>query len=175
MPTRFRPAFGLAMVLATALLSGCGSSNSSTSTPAAATTPATGATATKAQFVAQAESICGKLSKEEKPLEASQASLTGGGSASNTFASLAHQVVALSKAAETKLKAIPRPPADAAAIGTLLASFTQDVTDANTLALAAVKQESTVGEAAEGALRRSIAAHSQLAAEYGTTLCTGAG
>ena len=175
MPTRSRPAFGLAMVLAAALLSSCGSSNNSTSTSTGATAPATGTAATKAGFVAQAETICRQLGKEEKPLEASQASLTGGGSASNTFASLAHQVVALSRAAETKLKAIPRPPADAAAIGTLLASFTQEVTDANTLALAAVKQESTVGEAAEGALRRSIAAHSRLAAEYGTTLCTGAG
>jgi hypothetical protein len=172
MPNRSRPALGLALVLVTALLCGCGSSGKSVVT----TTPAASAGGpTKAQFVAQAEAICRMLSTQEKPLEASQASLTGGGSSGTTFASLARQVVALSKAAETKLVALPRPPADAAAIGTLLASFTTDVNDANALAQAAVKQESSAGEAAEGALRRSIAAHGQLASEYGMKLCTGVG
>ncbi len=171
MPNRSRPALGLAVVLATAVLSGCGSSGTPTASTAA--TPASTGGPTKAEFVARAEAICRKLSEQEKPLEASQASLTGGGSAGTTFASLAHQVVALSQAAENKLTAIPRPPADAAAIGTLLASFTQDVGDANALAQAAVKEESAAGEAAEGALRKSIAAHSQLSDEYGMKLCTG--
>ena len=173
MPNRSRPALGLAMVLATALLGGCGSSSKP---PASTEAPAGSASGpTKAQFVAQAEVICRKLSAQEKPLEASQASLTGGGSAGTTFASLAHQVVVLSQAAETKLQALQRPPADAAAIGTLLTSFTDDVADASALAQAAVKEESSAGEAAEGALRKSIAAHSQLAGEYGMQLCTGIG
>ena len=173
MPNRSRPALGLAMVLATALLGGCGSSSKPTASTEAPAGSASGPT--KAQFVAQAEVICRKLSAQEKPLEASQATLTGSGSSANSFASLAHQVVALSQAAETKLQALPRPSADATAIGTLLASFTQDVDDASALAQAAVKEESAAGEAAEGALRRSIAAHSQLASEYGMKLCTGAG
>ena len=171
MPNRSRPALGLAMVLATVLLGGCGSSGKPATTEAA---PGSAAGPTKAQFVAQAEVICRKLSAQEKPLEASQATLTGSGSSANSFASLAHQVVELSQAAETKLKALPRPTADAAAIETLLASFTQDVADANALAQAAVKEESSAGEAAEGALRRSIADHGQLASEYGMKLCTGA-
>jgi hypothetical protein len=172
MPNRSRPALGFAIVLSTALLCGCGSSGKQTVTTAPA--PSAGGP-TKAQFVAQAEAICRGLSNQEKPLEASQASLSGGGSAATTFASLAHQVVVLSKAAETKLQALPRPAADATAIGTLLTSFTDDVADASALAQAAVKEESSAGEAAENSLRRSIAAHSQLAGEYGMKLCTGIG
>jgi hypothetical protein len=185
MPDRSRPALGLAaplLALAAPLcvlvLSACGSSGSTTTTATGAATTAAGGAAgpTKAEFVARAESICRTLGDAEKPLEAKQASLRGESTSTSqsAFVALGRQVVSLSRAAEAKLRALPRPAADAAAIGTLLDAFAHDVADAEELVQAAAKEESTLGLAAEETLRKSISKNSALAAEYGATLCTGA-
>ncbi len=172
MPVRSKPALGFAVTLAALVLTGCGSTSTSTAPTAPAATGT--ATATKAQFVTQAEGICRRLSEQEKPLEARQAALKGGGSSGQAFVALAREVVNYSLAASAKLAALPRPPADAGAIATALKSFSEDIADAHELEQAALKEENDLGEAAESALKRSIASGSKLAGEYGLTRCTGA-
>jgi hypothetical protein len=182
MVDRPRAALSLAVALVALAATGCGS----TSTPTAASTQAgTGQTAasaatsgsvpTKAQFIAQAEDICRKLSSEEKPLKARQEALKGLSAASSdkAFVSLAHQVVALSRAAGGKLQALPRPPGDAGMIEKLLIVYNEDATDVSNIAYAVANQESSAGEAAAEALKRSITVNSGLAEGFGMKDCTG--
>jgi hypothetical protein len=176
MPDRPRAALGLLVGLIAVLLSACGTTGTPTTTVHAdvsASTP--NALPTKARFAAQAQAICVTLSAQEKPLEARQGSLKGLPitTAEKAFVSLARQVVVLSRAADSKLERLPRPPSDARAIEQLLRSFSEEATDATGIADAAANQESTAGEAAEGALKKSIAANSSLAAAYGMKDCIG--
>jgi uncharacterized protein YceK len=176
MADRLRPALGLAVVVAVAvavlMVSGCGSTGTTT---AAVPTSAPAATSTKAHFVARAEEICRTLSAQEEPLKAQQESLKGlpSASADSVFVSLVRQVLAISKAANSKLHALPQPAGDAQAIDKLLAGFSEQVAEVSSIADAATRQESAVGEAAEGALKRSIADNSGLADAYGMKACVG--
>lgn len=173
-PDRPRPALGLAVGLVALSLSGCGGSGTPAGN-AGTSASATGAPTTKARFVAQAEAVCRTLSAQEQPLKARQETLKGlpVATADKDFVALAQQVVTLSTAAERKLAALPRPPGDAQAIERLLASFSVETTDATAIANAAAKQENAIGEAAERALRKSIAADSALANAYGMEACIG--
>jgi hypothetical protein len=168
-----RPTPGLlavALSLAIALLcAGCGSGGSPTTTGAGAAANA----ATKAQFIAHADAICATLTAEEKPLRTRQESLKGlpVATADREFVSLVHQLVAFSHTAATKLQALPRPTADAHPIDGLIATFSLETSEANSIADAASRQESSTGEADQDALRRSIAANRALAAEYGMKDC----
>jgi hypothetical protein len=176
MPARLRPALGLAAGLAIVSLSGCGSSGTSTTSAHASESVAiTGTQSTKAHFIAHAEAVCHTLSKQEKPLKARQESLKGlsAEASDKVFVSIARQVVTFSRAADEKLQELPRPPADAHAIEGLLASFAQEITDTSDIAAAAANQNGTIGEDAENALKKSIAANSTLAATYGMKDCTG--
>jgi hypothetical protein len=172
MRDQLRPALALAAVLAGLLCSGCGSSSTPT-----ITTHANGAdaTATKAQFIAQAEHICSTLATDELPLKARQESLKKlpAAAADKAFVSLVHQLVALSRTAAAKLAALPRPAQDAAAIEKLLSSFSEETSEATSIADAASRQESAPGEAAEDALRRSVAKNRVLAEQYGMKDCIG--
>jgi hypothetical protein len=162
------------VAVATLGAAGCGSSSSQTSTSNAGTSVAsTKSTATKAQFVAQAEAICSKLSAEEKPLKASQESLKGASAASSeaTFATLADKVVKLSRTAEGQLQAIPRPPGEAAAINELLAVYREEATDVANIAYFLTHQESSAGEAAAQALKRSVTGIAATAQRFGMKDC----
>ena len=172
MADRHRAALGLAVILAASLLAGCGSSSTAGKT-SSASTPA--ALSTRAHFIAQAGAICGTLNKQEQPLKARQESLKGQSSASagDAFVSLARQFVAAARAANNKLDALPRPAADAQSIEKLLMGFSVEIGDASTIAVAAAKQESNLGEGAENSLRRSIARTAGLADAYGMKLCIG--
>jgi hypothetical protein len=176
MPDRLRPAHGLAVGLAVLLLSGCGTAGTRTATAHERVSASTHRTAaTKARYIAQAEAVCRALSTQEKSLKARQESLKGlpSASADKAFVSLARHVVALSRAAEGKLHALPPPPADVRAIDVLLTSFSEEIADATDIANAAANQESTIGEAAEGALKKSIADNTSLASAYGMKDCIG--
>jgi hypothetical protein len=176
MPARLRPALGLAAGLASVLLSGCGSSGTpTTSAHAGESVSVTGTQSTKAHFVAQAEAACRTLTAQEQPLKARQNSLKGlsAEASDKVFVSIAREVVTFSRSADEKLRALPRPPADAHAIEGLLASFAQEITDTSDIAAAAANQNGTIGEDAEDALKKSIAANSTLAASYGMKDCIG--
>ncbi|MGA2454840.1 MAG: hypothetical protein ABSG93_15085 [Solirubrobacteraceae bacterium] len=176
MPGRPRAALGLAAGLATLLLAGCGSSGTRTVTVQATAPSSTpGVSATKAQFVAQAEAICRKLNAQEQPLKARQETLKGlpNSTAEKIFVSVARQVVTVSRAADGKLRALPRPAGDAHAIEQLLTGFSEEVADASEIADAAVSQENNLAEGAEQGLKRSVAENSAAAAEYGMKDCIG--
>jgi hypothetical protein len=171
MPDRLRRALGLAAGLLILLLSGCGSTGTRTNTHADESAPASGAHATKAHFIAQAEAICHTLSEQERPLRGRQESLgVDNASSEKAFVSLARQVVSFSRAADVRLRVLARP-ADDREIEQLLTSFAQEVVDANDIATAAANQNSTIGEDAQESLRRSIAANSALADAYGMKDC----
>jgi hypothetical protein len=166
MLARLRPALGLAGGLVLVLLAGCGASGSASTA---------GALAAKARFVADAQSVCRTLKAQEQPLKARQESLKGQPTAvaDKAFVSVARQVAALSRAADAKLQALPRPTADAHAIAGLLTSFSQEIADVTNVANAVAENQPAVGESADAALRKSIAQNSALADAYGLNACFG--
>lgn len=165
MSARLRPALGLAGGLAVLLLAGCGGGSASTA----------GASTEKAHFVAHAQAVCRTLEARERPLKARQESLKGQptATADKAFVTLARQVAVLSRAAEGKLQALPRPAADAHAIAGLLTSFTQEIADVSAVANAVADNQPETGESADAALRKSIAQNSALADAYGMNACVG--
>lgn len=176
MPGRPIAALCLAAGIAALLLSGCGGSSTQTVTVQASTpASASGTTVTKGHFVAQADAICRKLSAQEQPLKARQATLRElpNSTAGKIFVSLARQVVTVSRAADGKLRALPRPAADAHAIEMLLTGFSEEVADVSEIASAAVSEENNLAEGAEQGLKRSVAENSAAAAEYGMKDCIG--
>jgi hypothetical protein len=176
MPDRLRPTLGLVAGVATVLISGCGSGGAPSTGAGAGASPSTAGTrSTTTHFIAQAEAICQTLNAHEQPLKARQESLKGlpAEASDKGFVSIARQVVTLSRAADEKLRALPRPPADARAIEGLLASFAQEITDTSDIADAAANQDGTIAEEAEDALKRSIAANSTPATAYGMRDCIG--
>jgi hypothetical protein len=172
MPDRPRPVLGLLVALAVALLAGCGGSSAPRDTSSGESPSA--ARAARASFVAHAEAICRTLSAQEQPLKARQESLKrlpSAAVADTEFVALVRQLVALSRTADGKLRALARPAGDAQNIGRLLTSFSQQLTEVTDVANAAAKQESAVGEAAVLELRRSIAQNIALAGRYGMKAC----
>lgn len=174
MPDRPRPALGLVVGLALLLLAGCGSSSTPQDTSTGAST--SGASASKASFVAHAQEVCRTLNAQEQPLKVRQESLKrlSSTAADKEFIALVHELVALSRTAETKLRALPPPAGDARDLEAVLASFSQQLADVTEVASAAAKEESDVGEAAVLALRRSIAHNIALAQRYGMKDCLSA-
>jgi hypothetical protein len=176
MADRLRAALGLAIVMAAFGAVGCGASSTQTTAGSASTSAtASKSIATKAQFIARAESICRKLSSQEKPLKARQESLKGlpPASSDKPFVSLADQVVTLSRGAVSQLRALPRPPGEAGRIAELLTIYNEEATNVSNIAYSVAHQESSAGEAAAAALKRSIATNSGLAQEFGLQDCIG--
>jgi hypothetical protein len=171
MPVRPRRALGLALGVALVLLSGCGGSSGARDTPAGASGAGEGAA--KASFLAHAQALCRTLSAQEQPLKVRQESLKRLPSAvaDKEFVALVRQLVALSRTAESRLRALPRPAGDAKDIERVRTSLSQQLADATEVASAAAKEESDVGEAAVLALRRSIAQNVGLAQRYGMKAC----
>jgi hypothetical protein len=168
MADRPRTAFGLVVVLATLAISGCGGAKG-TGTSATGS----GASATPAQFIAQASSICRGVVIQEEPLKTREESLKSlpAETAEKELVSLANQASAISRTADGRLRALPRPPADAKTIGQLVQAYAEEATDASAIANAAAHEESQLGESAARALADSIAAHSASAKKLGMGDC----
>jgi hypothetical protein len=176
MADRPRAALGLAIAMAAFGATGCGAASTHTAAGNAASSATSAkSVATKAQFVAQAEDICRKLSLQEKPLKARQESLKGLSAATSDkpFVSLANQLVALARTAVGQLRALPRPPGEAGKIKELLTIYNEEATNVSNIAYSVAHQESSAGEAAAAALKRSIATNSGLAQEFGMKDCIG--
>ena len=172
MPDRLRPAIGLAMAALVLLLTGCGGSGTPTKTT---TQSPAEASAAKARFIAQAKVICGTLGTQEKALRVRQEGLKGlsSQSAVTEFVSLVHQLVADSRTAEGKLRALLRPAADAHPIERLLSAMAEEAAAASGIAKAAGNQESALGEVAARTLKRTVANNSAPAVTYGMGACVG--
>jgi hypothetical protein len=161
MPDRPRPALGLVVGVAL-LLAGCGTSSAPRDTTAGAS--ASDASAARTSFVAHAQEVCRTLNAQEQPLKVRQESLKRLPStvADKEFIALVNHLVALSRTAEGKLRALPPPAGDAHDIERVLTSFSQQLADVTEVASAAGKEESDVGEAA------------MLAQRYGMKACLSA-
>jgi hypothetical protein len=153
-------------------ISSCGG-NSAPKSASATDTTASGAVATRAQFVVQAARICQKVRAQNAPLKARSESLKALPEieADKAFVSIAREAAAISRAAVEKLRALPRPPADAQAIDGLLRAYSEESGYAGEIAKAAASEESTPGEAAASALAKSIALHSTAAKRLGMGDC----
>jgi hypothetical protein len=169
-PDRLRPALGLVVAAAALALTGCGGSggsgaSSSTSTP--------GPGVTKASFVARARAICTVLHSQENALRARQAGLRGlaAQSVDTAFVALVGRLVADSRAAEHKLRALAPPAGGAKAVEGLLNALSEQANYATGIARAAANQESALGETAEQDLKASVARSSAHAAEFGMKGC----
>jgi hypothetical protein len=171
-PDRLKPALGLAVVAFALALSGCGGAGKSNVTTSAS---AQESQASKARFIAQAEVICGKLKAQETVLRAHQEALKGLAtqSADTAFVALVNQLVADSRSAEGKLRALPRPAKNAGAIEGLLNALSEEGAYATGIAKAASNQESALGETAEKDLKASVVRNSAVAARYGMKDCIG--
>ena len=162
---------GLVATVATLALAGCGSSSTNTST--AQTTA--GSATTKAQFAAKAEVICQRLTAQEKPLKARQESIKhlSVAASEKAFIKLVGELVDFSNAAGSKLKALPRPSADAAKIEQLLEAFRAETADVAEIARAVSHQETANGEAAAASLKRSVDNNTSAAEGLGMKECIG--
>jgi hypothetical protein len=155
MASRSTAAFGLAAVLMACAVSGCGSSGRSGPGPSPAQLAA------HRRFVAQARAICHEVSAQQRLLRKREEALKGQpvGSAVKSFASLAGQAATIARTADGRLRALPRPTADAHAIAQTVQAYGEQASAASEIARAAAHEENSVGEAASVALSRSIAAH----------------
>jgi type IV pilus biogenesis protein CpaD/CtpE len=170
MADRSIPVLGLLVALAALGIAGCGSTNTKTTsnTGSSASAPPT-------QFIAQASAICQGVSAQEQPLKVREETLKKlpVAAADKEFVALAHEAATISRAAEAKLRALPRPTADAPAIQQLLQAYSAEATDASNIAIAAAHEESTPGEDFAGALAKSVAQHSAAAKRLGMGGCFG--
>jgi hypothetical protein len=167
---------GLAVAALAVAVSGCGSTSSKSGSAQGSASGASQKPAvTKAQFIAQAEDVCRELNSQETPLKVRQESLKGQSAASSekAFVSLAGQLVGFSRTAESRLKSLPRPPGEGTTIEKLVSAFDAETADVAEIAYAVAHQESSTGEAAAAALKRSIAGSSSTADELGMKDCIG--
>jgi hypothetical protein len=171
-PDRLRPALGLAVTAVALVLAGCGGSSNSTTTSSSSTQ---GPKQTKSHFVAQATVICLALENQDNSLRARQEALKGSTaqSADTAFVAIVNQLVADTRAAQSKLRKLPYPAGDGQTIEGLLNALTEEADDATGIAKAASNQESALGETAEKDLKNSVARNSARAAEFGMKGCIG--
>jgi hypothetical protein len=167
MASRSTATFGLAAVLVACAVSGCGSSGKSGPGPSPAQLAA------HRRFVAQAKAICHGVNAQQRLLRKREEALKGQpvGSAVKTFASLAGQAATIAHAADERLRALPRPTADAHAIAHVVQAYSEQVSAASEIARAAAHEESNLGESASVALTRSIASHLSAARSLGIGGC----
>jgi hypothetical protein len=160
------------MSLAAVAAGGCGSTTGpgSDRTSAAAAAP----NATTAHFIAAADQICGVLRSQQGPLNARAQKLTTDTAATRALlATLLRESVAFARAADTKLKALPRPPSDATSIGKLLTGYETESAEVAASVEALVSQQPEKQRFASGSLERTTAADHALAAGLGLKICAG--
>ena len=161
----------IASALAALLASGCGSTSSPTTQPGSGSSASS---VTRAQFVARANAICTALHGEQallKPRLTALEHLQSARLARKAGAGIAHESVALARAAEAKLRALARPAADAATIERLLAGYREEVTYATSIANAIASEYPRGQEAAARNLKHAVLVDRGLAAGLGLNVC----
>jgi len=154
---------------------GCGSTSTKTATtPATTSTTVSKPAPTRAQFIAQADEICKTAHAKIAPLKARAEALRGQSQNSSTYknlASLLREDVAISRAVQKNLQALPQPPADTATIEKMLAGFSEEITDKNNAADAVAHEEISGIQAANTADKKANAFDEGLAQGYGMKFC----
>ncbi len=167
----------LLMTITTLAIAGCGS----TSTPSASVHPATSAGtptsgATTARFVAAADTICQKLHSQQQPLDARVQALTHETAAAKAeLQALLRQSVVYARAADAKLRALPQPPNETAAIDRLLAGYAQEAAEVTSFADSLTNQEPERQKFSSGSLERTTASDAKLAESLGLKVCAASG
>jgi hypothetical protein len=160
----------VALVALALALAGCGSAS-----PATRTTGAAGPSRspTEQHFIARAALICASASQRERPLKARKEALRSSASATAApaFASLVRQASAIARGADESLAALPRPAADAQAIGQLVHAYSLEATDAGEIANGVANKDSELGEAASDALAGIVRKNLSAAKSLGMGAC----
>jgi hypothetical protein len=156
---------------------GCGSTgtpSASVHTGTSAEAPAPGAT--PARFVAAADAICRALHAQQQPLNDRVQALGNETAATRAqLRTLLQQSVVFARAAVAKLRALPQPPGDAAAIGRLLAGYAQEAAEVTSFAHSLTNQEPERQKFASGSLERTTASDGTLARSLGLKVCAASG
>jgi hypothetical protein len=168
---RLRPAVLMSFLAIAA--AGCGS----TGTPSASVHTGTSAGtqtpgATTAHFIAAADAICQALHAQQLPLNARVQALTQETSAARAqLQTLLRQSVVYVRAADTKLKALPQPPSDAATIDRLLAGYDEEAEEVISFADSLTRLEPERQRFSSGSLERTTASDRKLAESLGMKAC----
>jgi len=168
---------GLAVALALAAmavaLAGCGGGASSAHTTGASAGERASPPTTRAQFAAQASSICRRASTQQQRLKSREQALRKlpEAQATKEFVSIVRQAAAISQAADRRLGELPRPPAQASQIAGLVRVYSQQAQDARAIASATAGNQDAIAEAAARALSNSIKAHLASAGRLGMRAC----
>ncbi len=130
-----------------------------------------------AEFVTHADAICRSLKAQEAPVkERFDALASGTGSQQESEgAPLIREVVALARAADGKIAALPEPPADTTTIAKLLTGISEEATDLNNVAEGFAAHERSAWEAAKLALQEVEAYDHGLAQGIGLGACEAEG
>jgi hypothetical protein len=116
-------AFAAIALLAAMSLVGCGKAGAPTQT-------AVSSTATLARFDGRANEICGTLAREQEAIESRSHAPRATGEA------VWHEIVAVSRAADNEVRALPRPPMQAGVIDQLVAAYFREARDEEEIASA---------------------------------------
>jgi hypothetical protein len=147
-----------AAVLAALVAVGCGST----------TKPAS----TIAQFAEQANEICAGLTQQQRAIEARTRAIaqTGQGT-SQAFARQWRETATVSRVADTKFGALPRPPAEADTIEQLAAGYFQEANDEDAIANAYASRDAAAVETSERAFLGRARRDAAVASSLGMTDC----
>jgi hypothetical protein len=172
---RRRSALLLTFVAMTA--AGCGSTDAPNASVHAGTsveTPTRGTT--PARFIAAANTICRALHSQQQSLNARAQALTHETAATRAeLQELLRQSVVFARAAGAKLRALPQPPSDAAAIDKLLAGYDQEAAEVTSYAASLTSREPERQKFSSGSLERTTASDRKLAESLGVKVCAASG
>jgi hypothetical protein len=167
----------LLLTLVAVATGGCGSTSTPSVSVAGATSaraPTPGATTTR--FVAAADAICRTLRSQQQPLDDRVEALGNETAATRArLLVLLRQSVVFARAAQIKLRALPRPPSAAAAIGKLLDGYAQEAAEVSSFTDSLTSREPEREKLSSGSLERTTAADSKLAKSLGLKVCAAAG
>lgn len=125
-----------------------------------------------AHFIAAADAICQALHAQQQPVNARVGALTQETKAARAqLQYLLRQSVVYVHAADNKLKALPQPPGDAAAIDRLLAGYDEEAEEVTSFADSLTRLEPERQRFSSGSLERTTAADRKLAESLGMKIC----
>jgi len=161
------------MTFAAMTATGCGSTSTQSvsvhaGTSAATPTPDT----TTSHFILAADDICRALHSQQAPVNARVQALTQEtATAKAQLQALLRQSVVFVRAADAKLRALPRPPAEATAIEGLLSGYDQEAAEVTSFADSLTRVEPERQRFASGSLERTTQSDRKLAESLGMKAC----
>jgi hypothetical protein len=171
-----RSSAALATALVALAATSCGSTSTksvSGQTASTTTAAATTSTPTRAQFIAQADSVCRAAGQatERFRRQLIQAERESSTPRRRSFPPILRQLIASERASVTKLRSLPEPAPDTTTITKWLTAASEAINDQSNLTDAFVNNERTAREAASQAANNAKALARSLAKGYGFKVC----